>query len=184
MKLSCLPRHIRRLPLAVVLTTLAGCSLIAQQPSSGLDAQRTAMGKLGFLIGHWSGPVTIVRGPGEPLHLTQTENVQSKLDGLVLLVEGQSTAADGSAPFKALATISYDDSTHAYRFRAYNDGHYLDTELTVLPDGFSWGFNAGPAHIGNTMHLTASHAWHETTEVTLPNGPPHPSVEMDLQPKP
>jgi hypothetical protein len=53
-----------------------------------------------------------------------------------------------------LATISYDDASHAYRFRAFNDGHYLDTELSVPANGFSWSFTAGPAHIVNTMHLT------------------------------
>ena len=57
-------------------------SLAAQQPvSNSVDMQHEAMRKLSFLAGHWSGPVTIVRGPGEALHLTQTENVEYKLDG-------------------------------------------------------------------------------------------------------
>ena len=73
--------------------------------------------------------------------------MQYKLDGLVLLIEGQSTNADGKVSFSALATIAYDDASHAYRFRAYNDGHYVDTELTATSDGFSWGFTAGPARI-------------------------------------
>jgi hypothetical protein len=45
--------------------------------------------------------------------------------------------------FSALATISYDDSSHTYRFRAYNDGHYVDTELSVPPNGFSWSLTTG-----------------------------------------
>ncbi len=156
-------------------------ALPAQQPrSSSADVQREAMQKLAFLAGHWSGPVTIVRGPGEPLHLTQSENVEYKLDGLVLLIEGQSTGADGKAQFQALATIAFDDATHAYCFRAYNDGHYVDTELTVLTDGFSWGFEAGPAHIVNTMHLTGKGEWQEATEVTFGNNPPQRSVDMLL----
>jgi len=104
-------------------------SLLAQQPvSSSVDAQREAMRKLSFLAGHWSGPVTIVHGPGEALHLTQTENVEYKLDGLVLLIEGKSTSADGKVLFSALATIAYDDASHTYRFRAYNEGRYFDTD--------------------------------------------------------
>ena len=71
--------------LAVAFMMFFSHSLEAQQPaSSSVDAQREAMRKLSFLVGHWSGPVTIVRGPGEPLRLTQTENVDYKLDGLVL----------------------------------------------------------------------------------------------------
>jgi len=160
-------------------------SLVAQQPSSNsVDVQREAMRKLSFLAGHWSGPVTIVRGPGEPLHLTQTEDVQYKLDGLVLLIEGKSTSADGKVLFSALATIAYDDVTHSYQFRAYHDGRYLDTELSVPTNGFSWSFTAGPAHIVNTMHLTGKGEWDEVTEATVGSNPPHRSVEMHLQHQP
>ena len=160
-------------------------SLAAQQPpSNSVDVQREAMRKLSFLAGHWSGPATIVRGPGEPLHLTQTEDVEYKLDGLVLLIEGKSTSADGKVVFSALATIAYDDASHTYRFRAYNDGRYLDTELSMPPNGFSWSFTAGPAHIVNTMHLTDKGEWDEVTEVTVGSNPPHRSVDMQLQHQP
>jgi len=142
--------------------------------------QREAMRKLSFLAGHWSGPVSIVRGVGEPLHLTQTEDVDYKLDGLVLLVQGKSTSADGKTQFSALATIAYDDASHTYRFRGYNAGHYLDTELSVPDNGFSWGFMAGPTHIVNTMHLPANGEWNEVTEVTVGSNPPHRSVDMLL----
>lgn len=156
--------------------------LAAQQNNSNsVEAQRQAMRKLSFLAGRWSGPVTIMRGPGEPLHLTQSENVQYKLDGLVLLVEGQSTGADGQVAFSALATISYDDASHTYRFRAYNNGHYVDTELSVPGQGFSWGFAAGPAHIVNTMHLTEKGEWSEVTDVAMGDNPAHRSMEMTLQ---
>ena len=170
--------------LAAMLMILCVPPLAAQQPASSVDAQRDAMRKLSFLAGHWSGPVTIVRGPGEPLHLTQTEDVEYKLDGLVLLIQGKSTGADGKAQFSALATIAYDDASHAYHFRAYHDGHYLDTELSVPANGFSWDFTAGPAHILNTMHLGEKGEWDEVTDVTFGDNPPHRSVDMQLQRQP
>lgn len=181
-----------RLPLFLSTMLLGGASLIsfgldaaAQQPVSGsVEVQREAMRELSFLKGHWSGPVTIVRGPGEELHLTQTEDVEYKLDGLVLLIEGKSTSADGKEMFGALATIAYDDASHTYRFRAYNDGHYLDTELSVLPNGFSWSFTVGPAHIVNTMHLTGKGEWAEVTDVTIGDHPPQRSVDMLLRHRP
>jgi hypothetical protein len=157
----------------------------AQQPNSDtVEAQRQAMQKLAFLAGRWSGPVTIALGPGDPLRLTQAENVRFKLDGLVLLIEGQSAGADGTAQFQALATVAYDETTRTYRIRAYNAGRYLDTELNVLADGFSWGFNSGPAHIQNAMHLTARGEWQESTDVTFGSNPPHRSVDMLLQHQP
>ena len=180
---SVLRRLLSKTFLGVALLISFALSLGAQPPDPVI-VQREAMRKLSFLAGHWSGPVTIVRGPGEPLHLTQTEDVDYKLGGLVLLVQGTGTSADGKTQFSALATIAFDDASRTYRFRAYNDGHYLDTELSVPDNGFSWGFTAGAAHIVNTMHLTAKGEWNEVTEVTVGSNPPHRSVDMLLQHQP
>lgn len=173
---------------ALAMASLAAVlipSAPAQAPASNSVAvQQAAMRKLAFLAGKWSGPITIFRGPGRPLHLTQSENVQYKLDGLVLLIEGRSVDAEGKAQFQALATVAYDDASHTYRFRAYHDGRYLDTELTVTDNGFSWGFTAGPAHVVNTMRLTAKGQWQETTQVSVGSGSPHPSVQMLLDRQP
>ena len=168
---------------ALIAFALAGCSLAleGQQPSMpNTDAQREAMRKLAFLVGRWSGPAMISRAPGDRIRLTQTENVQYKLDGLVLLIEGQSTGADGKSQFQALATVAYDDASHSYRFRAYNGGHYVEKELAVLSDGFSWGFDAGTAKFQNTMHLTAKGEWHETSAVTYGSAPPDQIMDMLL----
>jgi hypothetical protein len=166
------------------MVSLALVAAAQQPPQNSADVQREAMQKLAFLAGRWSGEVTVVRGPGEPLHLTQREGVEYKLDGLVLLIEGKSTGADGKAQFEALATVAYDDGSQSYHIRAYNDGHYVDVPLTVRADGFSWGFMAGPARIENTMHLTAKGEWQETTDVTVGESPARRSVEMLLTREP
>jgi hypothetical protein len=160
----------------------SSCSLLAGQgpAQKSVSEQRDAMRKLSFLSGRWSGPAAVAVGPGRTLDLTQTENVQYKLDGLVLLVEGKSTNAAGKTVFSALATISYEDASHTYRFRAYNDGHYVDTQLAVVADGFSWDFTAGPAHVINTMRLTGKGQWHESTQTAFGSAPPHTSLEMTL----
>jgi hypothetical protein len=44
-------------------------------------AQREAMRRLDFLVAKWSGPATVALGPGDPLRLTRTEQVERKLDG-------------------------------------------------------------------------------------------------------
>ena len=142
------------------------------------------MKKLEFLVGKWAGDATVVRGPGEPMKLRQSEDIQYKLDGLVMLVEGTGRNAEGRIVFGALATISYDDTTSTYRFRAYNDGRYLDTELTVTPGGFAWGYTAGSVKVGNTMHLDEKGQWVETTEAIVGSSPPRRAVEMTLQRQP
>jgi hypothetical protein len=167
--------------LAAALVPSLSFSLTAQQRApSSVNEQRQAMRRLSFLSGRWSGPATVFVGPGKTLSLTQTERVQYKLDGLVLLIEGKGTSADGKVLFSALATVAYDEAAHGYRLRAYNDGHYLDTDLSVTSSGFSWGFTSGPAHILNTMNLTAKGGWHEVTQAALGGGPPHPRVDMTL----
>ena len=139
------------------------------------------MKKLDFLVGNWKGPASVSRGPGEPIHITQTESVHLKLDGLVLLIEGEGRDAEGKRVFGALATVNYDDSTSTYRFRAHNDGRFLDTELKVEKNGFSWGYTAGPLKVVNTMRVGENGDWVETTESVYNDSPPRRSVDMKLQ---
>jgi hypothetical protein len=163
---------------------LAACAGMAAAQAPGqqnVAAQKEAMQKLAFLAGSWSGPIAVHQGPGPALQMTQTESVAYKLDRLVLLVEGKSTDAAGKTEFEALATIAWDDATQGYRIRAYNAGHYVDEPLTVDKDGFTWGFDAGPVHIQNAMHLTSDGQWKEETNVTVPGRPTFPTVEMLLK---
>src|SRR5215831_12290321 len=110
--------HVNSIGAGAVLLVMAVPLLAQQSPMPNNQAQHDAMGKLAFLVGRWSGPVAITQGAGEPLKLTQSENVQLRLDGLLLLIEGQSTSTDGKAQFQALATIAFDDASHAYRIHA------------------------------------------------------------------
>lgn len=186
---SSLLNHFRKAAIGLVAILASIVTLIpvlaAQSPDrSGVDAQREAMHKLAFLSGRWTGPITVFRGPGEPLHLTQTEVVEYKLDGLVLLIEGKSTSSDGKVLISALATVSYDEDSKGYRIRAYNGGHYVDSELSVSSSGFLWGFTAGPVRIINTMQLTAKGEWNENTEAVFGTNPPRHSMGMLLHPQP
>src|SRR5882672_3909034 len=167
-----------------LLALLLGVALICSAQQPNVAAQRDAMKKLEFLAGKWSGDALVSRGPGEPMKVVQSENVQFKLDGLVLLIEGTGRSADGKVVFQALATVSYDDSTSIYRFRAYNDGRYLDTELKVIPQGFMWGFEAGPLKVSNSMRFNEKGEGVEVTESAYGSTPPRKSVEMVLKRQP
>lgn len=99
----------------------------------------------------------------------------------MLLVEGTGRNADGQPVFRALAAISFDDAAGIYRIRAYNDGRYLDTELTVKSGESKWGYTAGPVKVSNTMKLSDKGEWVETTEVTMGQAPLRRSMEMKLR---
>jgi hypothetical protein len=140
-----------------------------------------AMAKLSFLQGNWSGPATVSHGPGNMIHLTQSERVEMRLDGLLLTIEGAGADGSGKIVFRAFANISYDDVTHQYRIRAYNNGHYVDSELSVETNSFSWSYSAGPTRIVNTMHLSSTGEWEEKTESTAGQNPAMTVVDMKLK---
>lgn len=140
------------------------------------------MKKLDFLAGTWTGDALVYTGPGDPIKVRQTEEVQFKLGGLVLLVEGTGRdPVSGKVIFNALATISYDDAEKIYRFRSHNDGRFLDTELKVKEKGFEWGYNAGPAVVKFVMKINDKGEWHEVGDVTIGSQPSRRSVELTVR---
>src|SRR5437879_4956888 len=166
-----------RFTFLVLLFGLAGLAFGQQADTA---RQREAMKKLDFLAGKWSGDASVSRGPGAPVKVRQTEEIDYRLGGLVMLIQGTGRNPDGKIAFQALATVSYDDHAGTYRFRAYHDGNYLDTVLNVMAKGFSWAYEAGPAKVVNTMSVNENGEWVETTEVAVGANPPRKSVEMLL----
>jgi hypothetical protein len=130
---------------------------MAQQPRvPNTELQRSAMKKLSFVVGKWSGEARILRGSGEPLELVQTEEALYKLDGLVLMIEGiERNKTDGKVALQPLGVVSYDDETGTYHMRAYNDGCYLETELKLADNGkgITRGFVLGEINTSSVFQI-------------------------------
>jgi len=157
------------------------------QPPAGpnTEAQRAAMKKLSFLAGKWSGKATAQMGPGKPIDLIQSEDIEYRLDGLVMVIEGKGRDPEsGKVRFNALATISYDDAKGTYEIRAYNDGRKIDTALETDGAGFVWGFAVGQMNMRHVMRVNEKGEWSETSTVKLPNGQEYTTVRMLLQKQP
>lgn len=164
---------------SVLLAT--ALSAFAQPHQPNLDAQREAMKKLDFLVGKWSGDASVTMGPGAPVKVRQSEDVQFKLDGLLLLIEGTGRDPEsGKVVFNALATVTYDDAAGKYRFRSHSRGHYLDTEMKVEGKGFEWGMQAGPGNIRYVMKLNDKGEWVETGDMIMGSNPPRRIIEMKV----
>lgn len=151
-----------------------------------IESQRTAMKKLSFLVGKWSGEARILRGAGVTLELVQTEEAQYKLDGLVLMIEGIGcNKADGKAALQALGIVSYDDETETYRMRAFNDGRYLETELKLADDGkgMLWGFALGEIKTSSVLRIDEMGEWTELHEITIGSQPPRKFMELKVNPQ-
>src|SRR5881396_817762 len=69
------------------LTVVAVLSLFAADQPTSKEAQRREMKKLDWFVGHWKGTGWIQMGPQGRHEFTQTETIEAKLDGLVLVIE-------------------------------------------------------------------------------------------------
>ena len=155
---------------------------MAQQPHTpDLDAQRAAMKKLDFLVGKWSGEARMLRAPGDQVVMTQSEEAQYKLDGLILSIEGVGKA-NGKPVLQALGIVSYDDETGTYHMRAFNDGRFLETEVKLLPEGkgMTWGFTLGQYRTAAVMRIDEKGAWTEQHEITIGTQPPMKFMEVSV----
>ena len=157
-------------------------ALLAQQPHTpDLDAQRAAMKKLEFLVGKWAGEARMLRGSGDPVVMTQTEEVRYKLDGLVLEIEGVGhNKADGKPALQALGIVSYDDESGTYHMRAFNDGRFLETEVKLIDKGFTWGFALGQYRTSSVMRIDDKGDWTEQHEITIGNQAPRKYMELSV----
>jgi len=157
---------------------------MAQPPRSpDIEAQRAALKKLDFLVGRWSGEARVLRGPGEPLELIQTEEAQYKLDGLILIIEGVGrTKADSKVVLQALGIVSYDDEAGTYRMRAYNDGRYLETDLKLSENGkgIGWGFTLGEIKTSSVLRINEKGEWTELTEIAIGSQPARKFMELTV----
>jgi hypothetical protein len=126
--------------------------------------QRAEMKKLDWLVGTWKGTGWIQMGPQGRKEFTQTETIQKKLDGLVLMIEGQGKSKeDGSAVHTALAFVSFDEQTKTFRWRAFTaEGRQTDTEAKVGTDTLVWEIEIPKrGRIRYTLNLHQNGEWVE-----------------------
>jgi len=146
-----------------------------------IEAQRAAMKKLGFLVGRWSEEARLFGGSPKPAVVTQTEDAQYKLDGLLLVIEGVGRGqTDGKPMLQAFGVISYDDEARTYRMRAYNDGRYLETDVRLADDGkgLMWGFALGPYKSATVLRINEAGDWTEHAELTVGSQSARPLMDL------
>jgi hypothetical protein len=168
-----------------LLAALLGDACIAQTPRApNVEAQRTAMKKLEFLVGDWSGEATLLRSPGQFAEMAQTESVRFKLDGLVLMIEGVGrTKIDAQPTLQALGLISFDDETATYKMRAFNDGRWLETDVKLADSGksISWGFAIGAFKTATVLRINERGEWTEHAELLINGRAPQKLMDLKVR---
>lgn len=148
-------------------------------PAATLAAQRTAMAALAAMDGVWRGSASVVLPSGEKRTLVQTERVGPFLEGSVKVIEGRGYASNGELEFNAVATISFDPATKAYRMHSYAQGNVGDFEFVPGSEGFTWTIPAGPMTIRYTATVKDGH-WREVGERLMPGKDPVRFFEAEL----
>ena len=146
------------------------------------------MRKLDWLVGEWKGEATVQMGPGKPEHVVQTERVQSKVGGKVLMIEGlgKRKLEDGSVGdvvHDAMAILSWDEAKKNYRFSAYLSNR-PQTEATLEvtgPTSAVWGMETPMGRMRYTLSLTEKGEWLEIGEFSRDGQQWTKFIEMRLQ---
>ena len=169
----------RIFPSLVILSAFVAAAFGAPA-SSDFGTHKTAMRKLSFLVGNWRGDAKLMGHDGKETKITQTEQVEYRLDGSIMAIEGTGRDEAGKVLFNAFAVVSYDAPTEKYRIRAWSGGNFIETEFKVGDKIFEWGFNQGPTSVVHRMSLDAAGKWSETSEIKLPDGKTFTSLRMLL----
>ena len=145
------------------------------------DAQRAEMKKLDAMIGKWQGSGWIQQGK-ERETFTGTENVQKKLDGLAILVEGRFVDKKDVVIHETLGVLSYNQTSKDYDFNTFlASGRKGQYTMKAAETGWQWGFSFPGGVIRYNIKLT-SDTWHEAGEMSMDEGKTwRPFFEMTLK---
>jgi len=153
---------------SIVFLALVVCAVpvFSQLPA---ETQRAEMKNLAYMIGKWQGTGWIERD-GQRQTFAGSETLQSKLGGIVLLVEGSFTGkvvggTEEVPVHETLGIISYDEQAKTYRFRSYlATGRSGEYELQLMADGWQWGFQFPQGRVRYTFTLSGKNDWFEIGE--------------------
>jgi hypothetical protein len=141
----------------------------AQNPM--VAAKKAEMAKLAKWAGQWKGSGWVQQGPQRET-FTGSENVQMKLDGLALLVEGNFVNSEGKPAHQTLGVVSYNDKASAYDFATYLASGITGVQtLKIVGDHYEWGFDI-PGGYGSTRFniKVDDTTWFETGEFSRDGG--------------
>lgn len=173
------------LALLVFMTFTLSVSLAQERPDTS-EKNKEKMLVFKDMVGNWKGDGNLQKGRDSSQKSLVDENVQTKLDGMLLVVEGTGKLADGSGKVvhHAFGVLSYDALADQYKFRAYLvDGRSADAWFNVVGENkFQWGFDVPGGKIRYTIVIdAAAKTWNETGEFSRDEKTWFKTFEMNLK---
>jgi hypothetical protein len=157
---------------------------ISEKLSPLAAVQKEEMNKFKFLIGNWKGEGWVFTPDGKRREFRQTEKIQTKLNGLAILIEGEGKdKASDEIAFRSLAVINYDQQSKGYRFVSQTqEGAYISAEAKAIEGGIEWGFQTPQGgHVRYTIQLNEKGEWFEIGEFSSDGQNWRKFFEMILQ---
>jgi hypothetical protein len=127
------------------------------------------MEHVAFLVGDWTGEGWMDMGERRA-SFRSSERVESRIDGLALVIEGTHTAdipgrADPLVVHHALAMLTFDPDSGRYRFNTQVHGGGSGVYQGHVENGaFVWEMTQGPSHVRYVIQLDDEGRWVETGE--------------------
>lgn len=167
-------------PFLLALALLAASPALADSPVSSppprpaapdIAAQKAAMARAGWLVGAWEGRGWVDTESGR-LTFRQTEAVETRLDGALLVIEGRGYAgAPETLMFNAFGVLSHDDRTGRAAFRSYTRGYAMTADAEIRPDGaIVWRMTPPGQIIRYTITQPRPDVWLEVGERSTDGG--------------
>ena len=170
--------------LAIVPVRAAEQPGMNQNPMAARTAvHQEAMKKLEFLAGTWKGKAWYSMGPNRKHEVEQTETVQIKQQGVVLLVEGLGRdASSGAIVHDAMGVLSYDDVSKTYRLTSWaGAGRSGVFDASVGSNRLEWGMKNESGTIRYTLVINEKGEWFEIGERSSDGATWIKFCEMTLQ---
>ncbi len=168
-----------------VFITLLGhtiSSVLAQSPAP--ENLKQEMQKLAYMAGKWKGEASMRQPNGTLVKVGQEEDIQFKLDGTILMVEGTGRNEEGKVVFNAIGIISYNPDTNSFGMKSHLlDGKQTDAYFKIQTENnFEWGFTvANNARIRYNIVLNPQEkSWIEKGDYSPDGNTWYPFMEMNL----
>ncbi len=127
------------------------------------------MEHVAFLVGDWTGEGWMDMR-GQRASFRSSERVESRIDGLALLIEGTHTAdipgrSEPLVVHHALAMLTFDQDSDRYRFNTQVHSGGTGVYSGYFEDGaFVWEMTQGPSQVRYVIRLDDDGQWVETGE--------------------
>lgn len=180
----------RRGCLVLAVALLAATTVWAQQPPNAAAlsaAQQEALAKLSYMEGTWEGEGWMDLGGGRKGVFRGSEVITRRLNGTVLMVEGNFFAripgVQNEVPVHStIGVISFVPQTKRYRLSTWlATGTAGDSELTLDPRGWHWQIASAAGTARYTMTLSDAGEWLEIGELSADGQKWQKIFEMTLR---